>query len=255
MKSRKKNQTKTKTKTKAEALEKAKEEETFPAWIAQLAGGLVHELKNPLSTIKMNLQLLEEELENANTPREKRNLKKIQSVMEEINRLHNILDDFLRFSRSQKLECSEGFLNGAVEDVLSFIEPEALQSQVKILKNLDSSLPLIQLDKNLIKQAILNLVLNALQAMPNGGELIVETFLRDRWICLEVTDTGTGIPKERLQKIWDVYFSSKKTGTGLGLPTTLKIVEAHGGTIAVQSEENKGSQFTLCLPLHPEALV
>ncbi|RME81845.1 MAG: two-component sensor histidine kinase [Planctomycetota bacterium] len=224
-----------------------KQEDT---WISQLAGGLVHELKNPLSTIKMNLQLLEEEFMKPQNRKEERALKKIQTIINEMNELQNILDDFLRFSKSQTLECHPHSINKAVEEVLDFVEPEAFLNNIQIRKHFDPHLPLLAIDKNLLKQAVLNIVLNAIQAMPDGGELIVRTFANGNDYCIEITDTGYGIAKDKQDKIWEVYYSSKKKGTGLGLPTTMRIVKAHGGTIQLESEENKGTQFTIRLPKH-----
>lgn len=231
----------------------SQENAPLPAWIVQLASGLVHEMKNPLSTINLNLQLLQEEFEGVGeNGRRRRILKKIEVLMEEVERLDNILNDFLRFSRSQKLEKGLYCLNRAVEEVLDFIEPEAFQQGVKILKQFDLGLPRMLFDRNLVKQAVLNLVLNALQAMPEGGELIVETQREGGRAVIEVTDTGVGIPQERLDKIWEVYYSSKNSGTGLGLPTVLRVVQAHGGEIQVQTEEGKGSQFRVYLPIVEE---
>ncbi len=113
---------------------------------------------------------------------------------------------------------------------------------------LAADLPPIQLDVDLFKQALLNLVLNAEHAMPSGGELILKTRREGRWIVLDVTDTGVGMTEEVRARIFEAFFSTRAAGSGLGLPTTRKIVEAHGGTIHVQSEPGKGSQFTIRLP-------
>lgn len=221
----------------------------IPKWISQLAGGLVHEMKNPLSIINMNLQLLQESMAEPQNNKEQRILKKLNVLMEEISRLDNILNDFLRFSRSQTLNRTECSLNDVLEEVLEFVDPEALQNQVKILKHFDESIPPVEIDRNLMKQALLNLVLNALQAMQKGGELIIKTERNGSDVYLDVIDTGPGIPADKLEKIWDLYYSSKQTGTGLGLPTTKNIIKAHNGEIWVESEENKGSKFTIKLPL------
>ena len=126
--------------------------------------------------------------------------------------------------------------------------PQKSNKKILILKSYDANLPLCRIDSNLIKQAILNIIINAEQAMENGGELMVRTTRDKKYIQIDITDTGTGIPKDIIDKIFQVYFSTKKTGTGLGLPTAKRIIEDHRGTISVQSEEGKGTNFSITLP-------
>ena len=218
------------------------------AFIGTLAGGLAHEIKNPLSTLNIYLQLLQEELESMTGENSKRVYMKTQVLQKEVQRLEQILNDFLRFARGQKLELKDHDMNEILDEVADFVTPEIKQKKILILKSYDADLPQCRLDSNLIKQAILNIIINAEQAMENGGELMIRTSKDKKYIQIDITDTGPGIPKDIIDKIFQVYFSTKKTGTGLGLPTAKRIIEDHRGTISVQSEEGKGTNFSIKLP-------
>ena len=220
------------------------------AFIGTLAGGLAHEIKNPLSTLNINLQLLQEELESMTGENSKRVYRKTQVLQKEVQRLEQILNDFLRFARGQKLELKDHDINEILDEVADFVTPEIKQKKILILKSYDADLPQCHLDSNLIKQAILNIIINAEQAMENGGELMIRTSKDKKYIQIDITDTGPGIPKDIIDKIFQVYFSTKKTGTGLGLPTAKRIIEDHRGTISVQSEEGKGTNFSIRLPIN-----
>ncbi len=219
------------------------------AFFGTLAGGLAHEIKNPLSTMNINLQLLKEDIQSMVGDNSKRASHKIQALQREAQRLEEILNDFLRFARGQKLELKTEDMNEVLDEVVDFVTPKLKQKNILMLKSYDAYLPLCRVDKNLIKQAILNVIINAEQAMAHGGELMVRTARDKKYIQIDITDTGTGIPKDNVDKIFQIYFSTKKTGTGLGLPTTKRIIEEHKGTIAVQSEEGKGTNFSIRLPI------
>jgi signal transduction histidine kinase len=218
------------------------------AEIAELAGGLAHEIRNPLSTMRLNLDLLAEEFQDAPTPRDQRILQKIERVRRESLRLQNILEDFLRFARVQELRLGPANLNDVIDVVRDFCEPQAVVQGVVIRTQYAADLPPVPLEVELFKQALLNLYLNALHAMPDGGELILSTRREGPWVVLEVADTGCGIPPEHQARVFDAFYSTRPGGSGLGLPTARKIVEAHGGRITLQSEPGKGSRFTIYLP-------
>lgn len=219
------------------------------AEIAQLAGGLAHEIRNPLSTMVMNLDLLAEDFDDPQTPRDRRVRQKIERVRRETHRLHDIVEDFLRYARVQDLRTAPADLNAVVDDLRDFCEPQAAANGVLVRANYAEDLPKVDLEVDLFKQALLNLILNAIQAMPDGGELILTTRRDgDDRVALEVVDTGRGIDPEVQAKVFEVFYSTRPGGSGLGLPTTRKIVEAHGGTIGLWSEPAKGSRFTIALP-------
>jgi two-component system, NtrC family, sensor histidine kinase HydH len=221
------------------------------AEIAQLAGGLAHEIRNPLSTLQLNMQLLVEDLQNPETPRERRALQRVERLHHEVQRLHGILENFLRFARIRDLELHPADLNQVVEELRDFYEPHATTKSIVIRTHFAAALPPVMLEPDLFKQALLNLVLNAEQAMSSGGELILTTRRDGPAVVLDVTDTGAGMTDEVRSRIFDAFFSTRPAGSGLGLPTTRKIIEAHGGTIHVQSEPGKGSRFTIRLPICP----
>jgi signal transduction histidine kinase len=216
--------------------------------IAQLAGGLAHEIRNPLSTMALNLDLLAEDFTNADSPRERRVVQKIDRLRRESQRLQDILESFLRFARVQDLKCEPVDLNVLVEDVRDFFEPQAVAHGIVIRAHLEPDLPCVSLDADLFRQALLNLFMNARQAMPDGGELFVRTRSEGAFDVLDVTDTGVGMTPDVRARVFDAFYSTRPGGSGLGLPTTRKIVEAHAGSIRVESEPGKGSQFSIRLP-------
>ena len=215
-----------------------------------LAAGLVHEIKNPLNAISINLQLLNEDIQNLNSDKDSKMSRRVQLLQKEVSRLDNILSDFLRFAKRHELHLEECDINGVIDSVLDFIGPEAVQNSIRILKSYDTELPKCNLDSNVIKQALLNVILNAQQAMPEGGELIVRTYQNGDSIFVDITDTGVGIKKNKIDKIFQVYYSTKKTGTGLGLPAAKRIIEENKGTISIRSEDGKGSSFLIKLPVN-----
>ncbi len=218
------------------------------AQISQLAGGLAHEIRNPLSTLSLNLDLLAEDFLEAETPRERRAGQRIGRLKHEVRRLHDILENFLRFARVQHLNPVETNLNAVVEELCDFYEPQACTRGIVVRTHFDPDLPMIPLDADVFKQAMLNLMLNAEHAMPDGGELIMTTRRDDPFVVLDVIDTGLGMTDDVRNKIFDPFYSTRKGGSGLGLPTTRNIIEGHGGSIDVQSVPDKGSRFSIRLP-------
>ncbi|WP_165063398.1 two-component system sensor histidine kinase NtrB [Paludisphaera rhizosphaerae] len=218
------------------------------AHIAQIAGGLAHEIRNPLSTLSLNLDLLAEDFQDAETPRERRAGARIERLKHEARRLQDILENFLRFARLQDVRPVETDLNSVVEDLCDFYEPQASLRGVVVRTHFADDLPRVPLDADAFKQAVLNLMLNAEHAMPEGGELILTTRCDGPTVVLDVVDTGCGIPEDVCSRIFDPFYSTRKGGTGLGLPTTRNIVEAHGGSIEVQSVPGRGSRFSVRLP-------
>jgi signal transduction histidine kinase len=217
--------------------------------IARLAGGLAHEIKNPLSTIRLNMELLAEDFANSDSARDRRALKKVQVVERECQRLQDVLDDFLNFAKVRQLKLEPSDLNVQVQQVLDFFRPKAAAAQIEIVDYLTSDLPTVSLDRESFRGALLNLALNSQQAMPQGGQLVVRTYLARDGVALDLIDTGGGMSAETQARLFEAFFSTKPGGTGLGLATAKKIVEAHGGRIAVQSELGRGTQFTIALPL------
>lgn len=218
------------------------------AELGTLTAGLAHEIKNPLSTIQLNLQLLQEDLP-AESIGGSRVHSRLRTVRQEASRLREILDDFLKYAGNLTLEREVLDLNTLVEEVSDFFAPQAAAGKVR-LRFVPSATPLrASVDSKLIKQALLNLMLNATQAMSGGGELMLGVERQDKNVVLSVTDTGPGIPPDDVKRIFEAYYTTKKGGTGLGLPMTRRIVEEHSGSVQVQSEVGQGTRFRLVLPL------
>jgi signal transduction histidine kinase len=221
------------------------------AYLGTLANGLAHEIRNPLGTMKMNLQLLEEDWARAEQPREERSLKKVRVLMKEVQRLEEILDDFLRFARGYRLQPVETPVNRVLQELIEFVSPELEASGIRILSHLDPATGSVRLDAKHFKQALLNIIVNSQQAMNGGGDLLIRSSRDREAVRIEITDTGAGIDPADLDSIFRAYWSRKKGGTGLGLAFTRRIVEELGGEIRVCSELGRGTQMTLVFPSKP----
>lgn len=216
--------------------------------LAALVGSLAHEIKNPLSVIRMNMELLAEDFADAETPRERRAIPKIDMVSRQCTRLENLLHDFLQFNKVRQLELHIGSLNEQVERVLDLYLPQARESAVEVVRYLDHDLPGILVNAETMQAALVNLVKNALEAMADGGQLIARTRVTRGGVALDLIDTGCGMDERTAMKMFEPFYSTKSGGSGLGLPTARKIIEAHGGRIGVHSEAGRGTQFTLEFP-------
>lgn len=218
------------------------------AELGTLTGGLAHELKNPLSTILLNLQLLREDV-SPDDPETSRIAKRLMVVQREASRLKDILDDFLRYGGKMELHREPVDLNELCEELVDFFAPQAMLQKVQLrLRRWDRPV-VVYADPKLIKQAVLNLLINALQAITDGGEIILAVSQSGNWGQVDVIDTGAGMPPEVRDMIFVAYYSTKRTGTGLGLAMTRRIIEEHEGRITVKSELGKGTDFTIQLPL------
>ena len=218
--------------------------------LSLLAGGLAHEIRNPLSTLKINLQLLEEDLTKPHDGDGLRRASdKLDALRREVQRMSDILDDFLRFARMPTVETAPRDVNAIVAEVVRFMGAAARRNGINILAGY-GNLPLCMADKDLLKQALLNILINAEQAMPAGGDIMVRTSAEGDNIRISIADTGGGIRDDVMQRIFDPYFSTKSDGTGLGLSTAKRIVEQHGGRIEVHSQVSHGSCFDIILPVN-----
>lgn len=232
------------------------------AEIGKMTGGLAHEIRNPLSTIGMNAQLLAEGLEELPDDFEPRGRlsRRLAVLRREVERLGGILSDFLNYAGELRLDRRRADLNAVVSELADFFMPQAQQQRVRLRADLVAGELPIDVDVGHLKQAVLNLMLNAVQAMTqppaaesSPRELILKTqrdeSQKESWARLHVIDTGPGVPPDTLARIFDPYFTTKAGGTGLGLPTTRRLVEAHGGAIDVRTEPGRGTDFILSLPL------
>ncbi|MDO8585470.1 MAG: GAF domain-containing protein [Armatimonadota bacterium] len=216
------------------------------AAVGQLAASIAHELRNPLSSIKGAAQYLQKEYEDHSSVSEF-----LSIIIEEVNGLSRLTTEFLDFARPIQLELKPLNLNSVVEKTLQLMSVHIAESNVALKSELSEDLPEIEADGNQITQALRNVIINALQAMPSGGELTVETKPSPgRGAELWVHDTGVGIAADKLDRIFVPFFTTKTKGTGLGLSVVRKIVENHGGRAVVRSAPQEGTSFGIILPLH-----
>lgn len=239
------------------------------ASLTTLAAGVAHEIKNPLGSISIHMQLLQKMM-NKNVdlyyqahPEEREGADDVGPNMyfklfdkytgvinEEIERLNHIVVDFLFAVRPVNLELREGNLNAFIRELMEFSGYELENAGVRPLLELGDNLPHLNFDERVLKQALLNLIQNAMAAMSgSGGVLTIKTELRDGEVELSVCDTGCGIPEQNLSKIFEPYFTTKENGSGLGLTLVFKIIREHGGEISVRSREGSGSCFIITLPV------
>src|SRR5436305_6718619 len=216
--------------------------------LAESAGGFIHEIKNHLGTLSLNLQLLAEDFADPQTQRERRALERVTRLHGECRRLADLSNDFLRFARVRELELKPTSLDEVVGRMIDFLTPTARQANIEINWFPAADLPPVALDEELFEQALLNLMLNAEQAMPDGGTLTLIGRCEGGAVCLDVIDTGHGMTPDVQANLFRPFHTTKQTGHGLGLPTARKVVVAHGGSIDVQSEPNRGTKFTIRLP-------
>ena len=208
---------------------------------------LVHEIRNPLNSINLNLQILEEDLsvENPSSPSDLQ--QRVRRIRGEVERLDRILTDFGRYAKLPPLTFETCNLAMLIEEVLDFNEPEAQRQKVQVNREIQE-LPPVQLDQSQFKQALLNLIINGVQAMEAGGSLTVRAKPFNGGIQIDVEDTGQGIEPDRLDKIFDLFISTKENGTGVGLTIVKQVIEGHGGRVNVESNPGHGTTFSILLP-------
>jgi two-component system, sporulation sensor kinase E len=215
------------------------------AALTTLAAGVAHEIKNPLGSIGIHLQLAQKEMNRKQTIKTKSIKHYLAVIGEEVDRLNRIVVDFLFAVRPMDMKLDEGDLNQLVRELLEFLKFELEQAHVKIETELDRDLPKILMDDKYMKQALLNLIKNSLSAMPKGGILRIETTKRGPDVILKVIDNGCGIPDSIMDKIFEPYFTTKEFGSGLGLTLVYKIVKEHLGDVTLSSKQGEGTTFIL----------
>jgi two-component system, NtrC family, sensor histidine kinase HydH len=223
------------------------------AELTELAGGLAHELRNPLSTMMVNLKLLAEDLRNPKANNEdvrRRALQRVEVLRREAERLQGLFDDFLRTTGPCRLERKTVNLHDLATHIAHFFEPLAKSHNVELIVQHDGPPPVASVDADLLNQAILNLVINAQEAMPQGGRITIQTRRDGDTAVITITDTGVGISPEQRDRIMRPFFSTKGTGTGLGLSVTRRIIHEHGGSLDFTSQPGHGTTFTIRLPIN-----
>ena len=196
----------------------------------------------------MTLALLADDFPQADTPHERRALQKIATVSRQCTRLEQLLDDFLRFARLRQLDLRAGNINDQIERVLDLFEPLARENGVEVVRYLDPDLPSTLLHPETLQAALVNLVKNALEAMPNGGRLVVRTRMTRGGVARDMIDDGCGMDEKTLFRMFDAFYSTKERGTGLGLPLTQQIMLAHRGSVRCDDRPGGGAIFRLAFP-------
>ena len=216
--------------------------------LSGLFAGFAHEVRNPLSTIGLNLGLIKEDFVGAETARDRRTFRRVEVLESEVHRLQSLLDELLRYVRRPILKMRPVELNTMLQSLVELVQPEADQYGVSLRFYPGQDVELFEVDPDLFRAVIMNLVRNSLQACSEGDEVLVSSQRQGSELVIRVTDTGAGMDAETQAEAFTPYFSSKKNGLGLGLPIVKRVVEEHGGSIHMSSELGKGTQFTLLLP-------
>ncbi len=219
------------------------------ATLGELAAGIAHEIKNPIAGISGAMQILMKDFDKDD---EKRII--IKEILKQIERINRDVKDLLCYAKTAKPELARKDVNGLIEESIFLIKELAAQHHVEVKNTVDSSIPIILIDEKQIQQVLVNLELNAIQAMPDGGVLTITPRLTikpagDEYVEIEVKDTGAGIEPEKLAKIFNPFFTTRHTGTGLGLSISQNMVREHRGRLEVSSEPGKGSIFVIILPI------
>ena len=228
------------------------------AAVGQLAAGIAHEIRNPLTSIKMIVQLLRKRFQE-----DEAGWKSIQAVLDEINRLEIVISGLLDFTRPMEMTLKPANVADVVNDVLKLMESDLRHRKIELVKHMDETLPEIVLDADRMKQVFMNVILNSMQAMPEGGNLTIscheqvtdksDNYSYDkesRAVQVEISDTGIGMSQEVLARAFEPFFSTKSGGTGLGLANVKKIMEQHGGSIQIESTEGQATRVVISLSAH-----
>ncbi|WP_066048251.1 PAS domain S-box protein [Robertmurraya korlensis] len=227
--------------------ERKKTEETLHrqdklAAVGQLAAGVAHEIRNPLTSMKGYGEFL---LEDETDPQRR---EFIEIILDEISRVNTIVEDFMVLAKPKAVALEEKNIVTIIKNVFSLLEFEARKKQVKMSFEANEEIIQIECDEDRLKQVFLNFVKNGIEAMPNGGELTVKVSVEDNQVQISIQDTGVGIPEDKLKKIGEPFYTTKKEGNGLGLMVSFKIIESHQGKVYIESEINKGTTFNIILP-------
>jgi signal transduction histidine kinase len=213
--------------------------------ISRITSGVAHEVKNPLNAILLHVEVARSKLSKGDTDV----AEQMEIISREILRLDRVVRTFLDFTRPVELQLDNVPMQDLVREIVELAQPQTAAANIQVSVRQEAEGVEVRVDRDLLKQAVLNVVVNAMQAMPEGGELSFEASATKDTAELRISDTGTGIPAEVRDKIFRLYFSTKKEGSGIGLAMTFRIVQIHDGTIDFTSEPGKGTTFVIRLPI------
>jgi signal transduction histidine kinase len=230
-------------------LERAQQSAARASYVGVLASRLAHEIRNPLNAMNMNLQMLEEELHAQAETTDPEHFELLESTKSEVKRLASLVNNFLTYARPPQARLKSRDLNVLARELVRLLEADFRQYGVRLVVDLEPLLPHVETDETQLKQAVINLLVNARQILGEGGVVTLKTRAGSKGeVVIEVEDNGPGVPAEVRERIFEVFYSSRGGGTGLGLPIAKQIVERHGGEIEVDSVEGQGTTFRIRLP-------
>jgi signal transduction histidine kinase len=217
--------------------------------LGHLAAGVAHEIRNPLNAIGMGLQRLKREFLPPDESRKEEYLSFAGVISKEVRRVNGIIEQFLTLSRAFQLNLKESSFQDLLKDLITLFQEEASSQGIAIQAQLDSPLPAVKIDSEKLTQALVNIMKNGMQAMEKGGVLRIDTKLSKDHVEVVISDTGSGIAPDQMEKIFDYYYTTKERGVGLGLPIAHRIIEAHGGQLKLESKAGVGTKVTITLPI------
>jgi PAS domain S-box-containing protein len=230
--------------SEAKALEVERRRLDRLAALGEMSAVVAHEIRNPVAGIAAGVEYLSKSIPEGSPHKDD-----VAMIMGEIDRVNRILEDILSVARPFQLKLSTEAVQDILEHVLHRYQVTIEDRRIHVIRRFASSLPKVRADRERMEQALTNLVLNAVEAMPTGGTLIIGLAAGDRWLTITISDTGPGVPPDIQRRMFEPFFTTKTRGTGLGLAVARRVVEEHGGTIDVASESAKGTTFTIRLPL------
>ncbi len=217
------------------------------AAIGKMAAKVAHEIRNPLSSISLNAELLQDEIGNYFAVDTEEAMTLLKAISGEIDRVTSLTEEYLQFSRLPESRPVRGNLHHVLEELVEFISHELEHKKIEFEYRIQDNLPALDFDRVQIRRALLNIIRNAIEAMPKGGKLKLWTEQKKRQVVIQVADTGSGIPDDVIEKIFDPFFTTKDFGTGLGLAVVQQIIDEHGGQISCRSRVGAGTTFSIIL--------
>lgn len=218
--------------------------------ISQLSSSIGHEIRNPLSSLAIHTEIVDNMVERSIVDEQRlgKIKKSINILNSEVERLNKLIDQFFNLARAQEIQLTFENINDLMSEVIDLVSQQALEKNVEIHRQLGSELPMVKVSKDQLKQVIINIILNAFDAMKGGGELTLRTYFRDRFVVVAIRDNGAGIPENIRDHIFDLYFTTKETGGGIGLAISKKLIEAHEGNLYFETKTGVGTVFYIELP-------